>query len=172
MPADLARQGVLSDIRILKLAEMYERSYEDFVLQMAQRHVFDEAIREKLSGVVDPSEAHGERIAAQLTRLNARLGEIDRVHVERAALQDVLEVERSARSFYLQFVEEIRDPEVADLFRALAREEAHHIRLAEDAIQLHDRKFSRSRLSPEATKLLRIVDEEGGPAPGPPASDP
>lgn len=148
----------LTDIRILKLAQMYEQAYEAFVVQMAKRYVQNPAIQAKLALLMDPADGHGERISAAIDRLTAKLGEADREQIERAALQDVLEVERSARAFYLQFVEEIHDPEVAALFRALAREEARHIRIAEDAMSIHDKKASRVHLSPEMERVVHQLD--------------
>lgn len=150
---------ILSDIRILKLAEMYERTYEAFVLEMAAKYVQDAKVKESLAKLAGPSDKHGERISAHLERLNGSLGEVDRASLERAALQDILEVERSARAFYLRFVEEVRDPEVAELFRELAREEGGHIRIAEGALALNGRKTGRSKPDTEAERRLRMLDD-------------
>lgn len=149
---------ILSDIRILKLAEMYERAYEGFVLEMVERHVKDDSLKTRLRALAAPTDGHGERIAAHIERLNRRLGAADSAMLERAALLDVLEVERSARSFYLRFVEEVHDPDVAALFRELAREETNHVRLAEDAVALHDRKAGRIRMGFETERSLRLLD--------------
>lgn len=149
----------LSDIRILKLAEMYERAYEAFVIEMAQNYVTDLEIRQKLRKLVDPNDGHGERIAAALVRLNARVAPVDRASLERAALRDVLEVERSARAFYLRYVEEIHDTEAAQLFRQLAREEGEHVRIAEDALAISDRKHARPHLGAGAERALRLLDD-------------
>lgn len=162
--------ATLSDIRILKLAEMYERAYEAFVLEMARTYVHDPEARAKLDALAGPSDKHGERIAAEILRLNASLGPVDQAAVERAALRDVLEVERAARAFYLRFVEEVHDPAVAELFRALAREEGGHVRIAEEAIQLNDRKAGRFRIRPEVERELRLMENAeaaGGASPGP-----
>lgn len=151
----------LSDIRILKLAEMYERAYEEFVLEMAEKYVHDDAIKKQLHKLAGPIDKHGERIAAAIERLNARLGDVDRASLERAALRDILDVERSARTFYLRYVEEVHDPDVAFLFRALAHEEGEHIRIAEDALALSDKKAGRVHLGEEAERALRLM--EGSP---------
>lgn len=149
----------LSDIRILKLAEMYEHAYEAFVLAMAVEHVHDPAIRKKLQAIAGPKDRHGERIADEIKRLNAKLGPTDQVSIERAALQDVLEVERAARAFYLRFVEEIHDPKIAELFRELASEEARHIRIAEDALAMNDRKAGRPHLGNATERMLRLIED-------------
>lgn len=159
----------LSDIRILKLAEMYERAYEAFVLEMAQKYVTDMDIRQKLRKLVDPNDGHGERIAAAIERLNQRVRDIDRASVERAALRDVLHVERSARAFYMKFVEEIHDPGVAVLFRTLAREESEHIRAAEDALAISDRKSGRPHHSEDTDRMLRVMEYS---SPRSPTKDP
>lgn len=151
-------EHALSDLRILKLAELYESAYETFILEMAEKHVRDEAVRSELHKLAQPSGAHGRRVADAIQRLNARLGPVDRAAVERAALLDVLEVERNARAFYMRYVEEIHDPEVAALFRALAREERWHIRIVEDALALSDRKAGRPHLGDQAERALRLLD--------------
>lgn len=152
-------KDILGDIRILKLAEMYERAYEGFVLEMATRYVRDPQIKKRLEALVSTTDGHGERIAAELARLSALVGEDERESVERAALLDVLEVERSARGFYLRFVEEVHDPLVADLFRDLAREEGAHVRIAEDALAQNDKRSGRPRLSAETQRMLRMLAE-------------
>lgn len=148
----------LSDIGILKLAQMYERAYEEFVLEMAKKYVHDEDVKKRLAKLVGPADRHGERIVAEIERLNTSLGDVDRASLERAALRAVLHVERSARAFYMKFVEEIHDPGVAVLFRTLAREEAEHIRAAEDALAISDKKGSRPRLGEDTERLLRLME--------------
>lgn len=152
-------EHIIGDIRILKLAEMYERAFETFLLEMAKKYVQDPAIRKKLAVLADPKDDHGERIAREIDRLNAELGAPDHASIERAALQDVLEVERAARAFYLRFVEEVRDPKVAELFRQLAREEAGHIRIAEDALALHDRHSGRLQVGDATERMLRLMED-------------
>lgn len=134
----------LDDVRLLKLAEMYENAFERFVLDVSQRYVEDEEVRAKLAALVGPTDAHAERIAAQLDRLNREIGPADRAGVERAALLDILDVERAAHDFYLRSLDKVHDSVVADLFRQLAREEGEHIRIAQDALALADRHRGRT----------------------------
>lgn len=130
-------------MRLLKLAEMYERAFERFVLDISQRYVKDASIREKLAPILEGRDDHEGRIGRELVRLNALLGSAaDAASVERAALLDILEVERAARAFYLRALEEVRDGQVIELFRVLAREEAVHAALVEQALALADRKRS------------------------------
>lgn len=156
---DGVTERVLGDVRILKLAEMYERAYEAFVLEMAERYVQDPDVRARLAKLTASTDKHGERIAAEIERLNAQLTDADRLGVERAALQDVIEVERAAREFYLRFLEEVHDKGVADLFRALAREEAAHVRIAEAALGVSDRKAGRPHVGEATERLLRLVED-------------
>ena len=149
----------LGDIRILKLAEMYERAYEAFVLDLASRYVHDTEVVARLRALAGPADDHGARIAAELQRLNGTLGEVDQAALERAALQDVIAVERAAREFYIRFVEEVRDPRVADLFRHLAREEAAHVAIAEGALALSDRKAGRIKIAPETSRFVRMMSD-------------
>ncbi len=149
----------LSDIRILKLAQMYERAYEAFVREVATEFVGDDAIKAKLGELSGPLDNHRDRIAAHLDRLNRKMGPVDPHVVERAALRDVLDVERAARAFYLRFVEEIHDPHVARLFRDVAREEAMHVRIVEDALALNDKKLARPHVGPGTERMLRLMDD-------------
>lgn len=122
---------------------MYERAFERFVLDISQRYVKDASIREKLAPILEGRDDHEGRIGRELVRLNALLGSAaDAASVERAALLDILEVERAARAFYLRALEEVRDGQVIELFRVLAREEAVHAALVEQALALADRKRS------------------------------
>lgn len=148
---------ILDDIRILKLAQMYERAYERFVLEMAQRYVRDVDVQRALEQLAKPRDRHAERISRELTRLTSLVGDADRASLERAALLDVLEVERAAREFYVRFVEHAHDPKVATLFRELASEERRHETLAEGALALSDRKAARVQLGSEAEKVLRTL---------------
>lgn len=59
---------ILSDIRILKMAEMYERAYEGFVPEMVERHVKDDSLKTRLRALAAPTDGHGERIAARIER--------------------------------------------------------------------------------------------------------
>lgn len=127
---------ILHDIRLLKLAEMYERSYERFVLEMAAQFPEDDDVQEHLRQLVGGEDDHGARITTELSRLNAEAGDLDPVLIQRAALMDVVEVERTAREFYIKNADRAHDPAVASLFREMAREESQHIRLAEDALAL------------------------------------
>lgn len=148
----------LNDIRILKLAEMYERAYEGFVLEMAERYVWDPDIRGRVARLVAPADRHAERIAAELGRLSALADDADRAAFERAALRDVVEVERSARSFYLRYMDDLEDEGARKLFRELAKEESAHVRIAEDALALDER---RRQASPDAEteRMLRLMEE-------------
>lgn len=154
----------VDDIRILKIAEMYERAYESFVLEIAEKYVHDPAVKKLIHKLAGPNEKHGERIASAIERLNAQLGIVGRASLERAALRDVLDIERSARAFYMKYVEEVHDPGVAALFRALAHEEGEHIRIAEDALALCDKNHARAHLGVETERLLRLVAASQGEA--------
>lgn len=150
---------LLNDIRILKLAEMYERAYEGFVLEMADKYVRDDEVKRRLHRLVAPTDRHGERIGVELQRLNALASEADQTAIERAAIRDVLEVERAARAFYLRFVEDLQDARCADLFRKLAREERAHVRIAEDALALSGKHTGRILIDDEMRRMLRLIED-------------
>lgn len=149
----------LHDVRLLKLAEMYEEAYERFVLHMADHVVRDPDLRTRLRALAAPGDRHHDRIAEHLRRLNARLGPEDQAAVERAALLDVVEVEEAARRFYLEHVDEAHDPEVARLFRELAGEEAEHARLAREALAALERRDGGA--APRWARRLRLAGDGG-----------
>jgi rubrerythrin len=128
----------LEDLRILRLAALYEDAYEKFVNDIASDLPADETVRRRVRQLVSPADRHGERIKEETDRVLARLSPEDRAGVARGALLDVVEIERAAREFYFRHIDELHDPRVVALFRALAHEEDAHVRLAEDAIAAHD----------------------------------
>lgn len=147
-------RALLNDIRLLKLAELYERAYEQFVLELAENASDDPEVLERLKLLVSPDDRHGERISEQLERLNREVTLAERADVVRAAIMDVCDVERSAREFYVRHIDDLRDPQVAKLFRELAAEEARHARIATDALRVLDRRHGG-----RAVEALRIVRE-------------
>lgn len=126
----------VDDLRHLKLAELYELAYERFILDVALRTVTDERIRRSLLTLAPSSETHHGRIAEEMSRLNAGLSAEEAEEVTRAVLLDVVEVERAARDMYLRLADRVHDPAIVKLFRALAKEEEAHVRLAEDLVAL------------------------------------
>jgi rubrerythrin len=153
-------RALLNDIRLLKLAELYERAYEEFVLEVAERIVDDEPTRAKLMHLVDPRDHHAERIAAHLARLNGAVSPDEHGDVLRAALMDVCDTERSARRFYLEHADKVHDPQVARLFRELAEEEGRHARLADEALSALERRLG-THASKARVEALRLGDELG-----------
>ncbi len=127
---------LLHDLRLLKLAEMYEIAFERFVLEVTTAIVTDDEVRTRLRRLADPGEDHHERIAAELRRLSALVRPEDQPAVEHAAVLDVRDVEAAARDFYERHVTSVHDPRVAQLFRQLAREEERHVAIAEDALRI------------------------------------
>lgn len=152
-------KGDLHDLRLLKLAEMYEQAYEAFVVGVAERVVEDPEVKEKLLALVSPTDRHHERIVEQTRRLQRRLGPDEQAGVLRAALLDVCEVERSARDFYLRQADNCQDGEVAGLFRQLAREEEGHMRIAEQTLELATKKGLRAPTEEELVDMFRVLGD-------------
>lgn len=157
----------LNDLRILKLAEMYERAYECFIFEMTERVVKDDSTRQKLRRLISPVELHGERIAAEINRINATLSPEDADAVEHAALLDVLDLERAARAFYLRHIDRLHDPQVVQLFRNLAHEEEAHAAITTQILADSDRRHGRVSMPPPWEDEMRLVerDENGEPPP-------
>lgn len=143
----------LNDLRILKLAEMYETAYERFVHEMAERVVKDDKVRERLRVITQ--DGHHERIVAEIDRLNKTLSSEDAHEVERAALLDVLEVERNSRDFFITHIDQLHDPRLVSLFRAIAQDEERHVEEAERALSLHH--GARPRNGAEWSRKLRMI---------------
>ena len=151
---------ILNDIRMLKLAEFYEEAYEAFIVEIATKVIDDPEIRTRLMALVSPEDAHAERIVENLERLNAAVAPEDHTDLLRAALLDVRDVEQSARDFYIAAVDRVHDPKVAALFRELANEERGHVRIAEDAIRILERKAHLSGNAEHTTiDDLRLIGE-------------
>lgn len=147
----------VNDVRILKLAELYEVAYERSVADIAAQFAEDAMILEGLSRLVSPEARHPERIVEALERLNARLGSRDRSDLLRAALLDVRDVERSALEFYTRQADRVHDADVAALFRALAHDESEHVRIAEGLIKLADRQAGRLAIPPAKLEPSRAA---------------
>lgn len=157
-----ALRSELNDLRILKLAEMYELAFERFVLEMATRVIRDEGTRQRLANLAGPKDDHHGLLVAEIKRMNAALQPEDQAALEHAALLDVIEVERAAREFYLSHVDQVRDPAVVALFRRLAREEARHVEIAEDALAASDAHAGRQRLD-VGSQFRLLTSEENVP---------
>ena len=147
----------LNDLRVLKLAEMYEMAFERFVFEVAERIVQDEEVRAALRRLVSPEDRHHERLVEHMVRLNAALTPADQAAVEIAALEDVLEVEAAARDFYRRQADQLHDPRVVKLFRELAAEEERHVRLAREALRLAESRAGRMGFTALAREEMRRV---------------
>lgn len=150
----------LHDIRLLKLAEMHERAYESFVLELTRQYVRDPVVQREAEKLVAAGHAHTERIAELLGDLNADVASDESAAIERAALLDILEVERAAREFYLRHLEEAQDERVSRLFRDLLHEETLHVRAAEGALATHDRRHSFEHTHPQTRAAARAYSDD------------
>lgn len=112
-------KDVVGDLRVLRLARMYEEAFAAFVESIAGAPARDD---------------HGARLAASEARLRTLLEPEDIVELARSELLDVVEVERAARAIYLRFADEVHDPALARLFRELAAHEVEHVRRAQAAV--------------------------------------
>lgn len=126
-----AVDSLMNDIRLLRLAEMYESAFEAFVVELAARDIRDASLRKELLTVISPDEDHGGRVQTEMQRLHEALGPEAAAALERGAILDVIDIERAAREFYMTHVDSVHDPRVVKLFRELAMEEDRHARIAE-----------------------------------------
>lgn len=150
----------LEDLRVLRLAQMYEEAYERFVVEVAGRDVRDPTLRKRLRRLSSPLDDHAGVLARHAKRIVDALGPDDQAALERALLRDVLEVERAAREFYLSHIDRLHDPGLVALFRTLAREEDAHARIAEDALAIADAHARRTALPhDEVARLRSLLDD-------------
>jgi hypothetical protein len=149
----------LNDIRLLKLAELYEGAFEQFIIELAARFVDDPAIIAKLAALNSPDDRHRERIVTEMERLNAQVDPEARIEITRAALLDIRDIETAARDFYMRQADQVHDPHVANLFKSLAREEEAHRRIAQDAIAMADRKAGRVLSGKTLSEELRLMSD-------------
>lgn len=125
----------INDLRILQMAQMYEEAFERFVQQMAAAAADDPEVKRLLGLLSPPDDPHRARLAAEVRRTRARLGPGHRPALQRAAVSDVVDVEKAAHEFYLGHRGRLHDPALRDLFGMLADEEAEHVRLAQEALR-------------------------------------
>lgn len=127
--------AALEDLRLLRLAELYEVAYEQFLLDVADREVRDPEVRAALLKLAGPDD-HRARIVREMDRIRASLPEQQRAAAVVGTVQDVVDCERAARRFYLERLDAVHDPAVAKLFRDLFQEETRHVAWAEEAFDL------------------------------------
>lgn len=149
----------LNDIRLLKLAELYEAAFEQFIVELASRFIDDDAIRARLAALNSPQDRHRERIVSEMERLNAQIDPGDQFDVMRAALLDIRDVETAAREFYMRQADQVHDERVANLFQSLAREEEVHRRIAQETIAMADRRAGRALSGKDLSEELRLLSE-------------
>lgn len=136
----------LDDLRVLRLAELHERAYERFMLDVAEG-LPDEKTRERLLHLVHSGE-HGARLAREIARLSARLSPEDKAEAARASLLEVIDVERAALDLYMRHVDAVHDPSVVQLFHDLVREERENVRVAETILDEHHMRARRAPRPP------------------------
>ncbi|MHB8587048.1 MAG: hypothetical protein ACYDDF_14560 [Thermoplasmatota archaeon] len=139
----------VDDLRILRLAAMYEHAFEHFVQDFAAKQV-DPVLRAQLETLAPEIDQHEARIEAAIGGILHRLPGDARDAVVRGGLLDVLEVEQAAKDFYVRRLDRLHDPDIVDLFRSLAREEAKHVKIAEDALRHFDSAHRKAALSEES----------------------
>jgi len=123
----------LADLRILRLAQMYEHAFETFVATASARYL-DGPTRERLAPLQPERDQHEARVKALIERIESDVSRDMDGALARSVLLDVVEIERAAREFYLNHLDRVHDPDVARLFHKLAAEESRHVEIAEMAL--------------------------------------
>lgn len=132
------------DLRILRLAKLYEDAYHAFIRD-ALREQADPGTREKLAALLPPQNKHVDELERQEARLRSQLRDADAPQLAAGVLADIVDVERATREFYFQNADRIHDPALAQLFRELARDGTRQGEIAEAALDDYRRKKGISR---------------------------
>lgn len=127
----------VSDLRYLKVAELYERACSRFVRELASQASQDARIQTALSSLAPDLNERAERVATEIARLSAPLRPEDAHETIRAVLLGVIDLERAARRFYILTIDRVHDPSVLQLFRSLASQIDEHEKITERIIGVH-----------------------------------
>lgn len=124
----------LRDLRLLYLASRIEDSLEG--LERAyDRHLPEGSAREALQPIFKPGPAH-KRLEEALANLNEDI-EAQRADITADdLLQAILDCEELAAAFYQRYAGELTDPALRELFLAMSREEAGHVKAVRTAMAI------------------------------------
>ena len=127
-------RGSLQDLRFLHMAKNLEEMFEG--LEKAfERHLPEGAVREALRPIFVDGPFH-RQLKEAYSDLNATIQAARESVTPEILLEAILACEQSARQFYLDNAPRLSDPKLAAIFLGLAKEEASHIHVVEDALRL------------------------------------
>lgn len=130
----------LSDLRILKLVLAVEdafKAYDEALLECIE----DPAVRDTLKDLLENGALH-DRLEHEHDRLHAQVFNGPGTPAQADVLQVVLECERSARDLYLRYLDRLKDPQLVELLRKLAKEEEDHAWFVQQVRQESERSVS------------------------------
>ena len=124
----------LQDLRFLHMAQSLEGMFEG--LERAfERHLPEGAVREALRPIFVDGPFHA-KLKQAYSDLNAQVEAARSSVTPEHLLEAILACEHAARQFYLDNAPRLASPELAAIFQGLAKEEAGHIRVIDEALRL------------------------------------
>ena len=122
----------LQDLRFLHMANQLEEMFEG--LEKAfHRHLPEGAVKQALAPVFAEGPNH-RRLREAYDRLNRQASTAQVASIE--LLEAMLACEEVAHQFYQDNAKNLRDPELAAIFKGLAAEESHHASCVREALRL------------------------------------
>ena len=127
-------RATLQDLRFLHMAKNLEEMFEG--LERAfERHLPNDAVRQTLAPIFEDGPFH-HQLKAAYADLNQKVEAARSAVTPEILLEAILACEHAARQFYLDNAPRLSSPELAAIFLGLAREEAGHVRVVEEALRL------------------------------------
>ena len=124
----------LQDLRFLHMAKNLEEMFEG--LEKAfERHLPEGAVREALRPIFADGPFH-RQLKDAYSDLNTKVEAARESVTPEILLEAILACEQSARQFYLDNAPRLSSPALSAIFLGLAKEEAGHARIVEEALRL------------------------------------
>ena len=124
----------LQDLRFLHMAKNLEEMFEGLEKAL-ERHLPEGAVREALRPIFVDGPFH-RQLKEAYSDLNTKVAAARSAVTPEILLEAILACEHSARQYYIDNAPRLADPKLAAIFLGLAKEEANHIRVVEDALRL------------------------------------
>lgn len=136
----------LSDLRLLRLALHLEETLERYE-EYLRSNLLDVPVRAKLAVLFEQGPYH-QRLR-QVSEALARVIDADPAPSDtQSVLQTLLDCERIARDFYVRQLDQLSDPVLVEIFQGMASEEARHMEVVRQAMELAQRLAAERRTVP------------------------
>lgn len=127
---------MLQDLRFLYMAKAIEEMFEGLERGF-QSHLAPGAVRDAVAPIFKDGPSH-TKLKQAYTDLNARIAQAQGAIQPTDLLEAMLACEKTAQKFYEDHAKDLSQPDLADIFLGLAKEEAQHVRAVERALALQN----------------------------------